>query len=84
MMWNPRLQSSGDTSLCMDRMIRTRCRGRGLQVYLLEKGKQFREMKRRDQTDDALQDGVDGLMKRFIDVQRGGPTARKRIINYIW
>lgn len=54
--------------------------GRGIEVHLLEKNKQYRVMKKQDPTDDALQDGIDTFMRCFIR-QRGGPTARKRYIN---
>lgn len=40
--------------------------------------------KKQGPTDDRFQDGAGTFMKCFIDVRRGGPTARRRSVNLIW
>ena len=54
-------------------------------VCLMEKLRTFRQMKREDPHDEAVDDAVDTFKSCFRDAQCGGPKRRKtRVTNYMW
>ena len=59
-------------------------RGIGIEIYLMEKLRTFRQLKLDNPNDETIDDAFDTFMSCFRDVQCGGAKGRKRVINYMW